>query len=189
MATVKIWDSDARDGVYPAVCAVCGAETDEPHRQTFSWSPPWAVVSVALFGVLGALLISANRRTKKVVLPVCPECRGHWFNRQFLGWVGLSVGVALLVLGVTMERQWGKAATEVVLFGGFGVMILTVITALVFRGIRAVEITDHTITLSGVSAEFARGLEANAAEDAAGAINLKRAGGGVELQMDRYLRQ
>jgi hypothetical protein len=188
MARVKIWDSDARDGVFPAVCAVCGAETDEPYRQSFSWTPPWAVVFVALFGVIGALLISANRRTKKVVLPVCPGCRGHWFNRQFLGWVGLSVGVAGLVLGVTKERQWGNPAAELLLIGGFGVMILTVITALVFRGIRAVEITDRTITLAGVSEEFARGVEANAAEDAAGAVNLMRAGGSVHRQMDNYVR-
>jgi hypothetical protein len=119
--------------------------------KSFSWGPPWKwILKLALlpFHLSGAVQI----KQASLKVPVCARHRYHWVARTaFL--VGSFLFVLLITLppiacvGNEVESMW------IILILGF-TSWLAVMAALRLGTVRAIEITDRTLTLAGVAGEF-----------------------------------
>src|SRR5262245_59256427 len=82
----------------PDVCMVCGQAADKHVRKTFSWSPPWIILTVLIAWPVAVLLMLVIRKRMTVEAPVCERHRGYWWKRQLLIWLPLVVFVAAAVV-------------------------------------------------------------------------------------------
>jgi hypothetical protein len=92
-----------------------------------------------------------------VGVPLCARHRFHWFGR-YLFILGGFLGIILLAyLAVT---QWeGPMAEDLALALGLGAFAwIIAVFVLLFTAIRPKEITDLSITLTGVSRKFAEAI-------------------------------
>jgi hypothetical protein len=176
MATVRLGRYEVEKYGLPDTCARCGAGAVVAPDKRFSWSPPWLAVLI-LLGLLGLVLYVvlalslAKRRT--VPLPFCERHRNYWRNRQIFIWGGLAAvflfGVLAIPLGVVVDDKGITDNTTLIASLGTGGLFLTwLLSAAVVQTqtIRAGEISDLSITLTGLSPEFAEALgEARRGED------------------------
>lgn len=169
MASVWLTDYECTDdGVLPPVCTRCGADADRTVKKTFSWYPPWVnILFVAgLLPWLIVMLILTKRMT--VYAPMCDRHRGHWWTRALLAnglaLLGIVALVSLMILGFILADNNRGQGDEFALYGmiaGVALFIpLIIVAVVVSKGtIRATEITDEEIQLTGVAIEFEDAVE------------------------------
>jgi hypothetical protein len=164
MATLRLGRYEVAQYDLPPFCAKCGRKAAVSPDKTFAWSPGWLAFLI-LLGLPGLILyiIVAVVLTKRmtVPLPLCERHRNYWRNRAILVYGGL---VAMLVLGVLgfiaaallHEEGSGDSAFLIAGVGTGGLFVVWVFTAaiVVSGGIRSAEITERSITLSGLSRDF-----------------------------------
>ena len=153
----------------PDVCARCGAETTNRVKKTFSWYPPWIIVTFFIGGLpLYLILAIVLRKTYTVAVPLCAEHKGHWTKRLLLNLLGvfglLGGGIALGVLFFALgdsdpaNRETYAGVGVLTIIGGIlACLVLVVITST--TAIRTTEITDRGIRLAGVGKEFVAAYE------------------------------
>jgi hypothetical protein len=153
----------------PPVCIRCGGSATLHKDKSFSWYPPW--VAVLILAGLAPYLIVAIILTKRmtVAAPLCDRHKGHWFWRTFLivaSFLGL-VGLFVLFIVFAVQSQPGARDTDMlagIACAGAAVgFLFWVIAAIVLQmtAIRPTEITDHTITLTGVAPDFIDAVRAD----------------------------
>lgn len=157
MATIRIYRDEARGDLFPRRCVRCGADADRDTTQTFAWMPGW--VHLLIFaGLLPWLIVCLiMRKSMRVTLPVCDAHRNHWLNRKlyiwggFLFWVAFGTGLALTA--DSLPRDAVPVAFGVLVFGG----LVWLVSGLIYvnTAVRAGEITDRWIKLTGVDKGFA----------------------------------
>jgi hypothetical protein len=167
MAQIRLYRSEVKEGRLPRICMRCGAEADAERRRDLTWYPPWVNLLV-LIGVLPAAIV-AMILTKRMTVyaPVCANHKNHWLVRSLIIYGGL-VGIILLALGavfvLAMADQGGGRGQPVltgIVCGGSVLLLivwLVVVAIAQSTAIRPKEITDKTITLTGVSEEFVNTL-------------------------------
>jgi hypothetical protein len=152
--------TDERDDL-PSVCARCGTPAQHRVRRTFAWYPSW-VILLLFAGVLPYLIVSSVLRKQRTVpVPLCDRHAKHWRWRTILTY-GALLGLCLVGVSsmVFADREWGPTANMVaglVCIGAVCALFPWLIMVLILQAtsIRAVEITDDSITLTGLSQEFA----------------------------------
>jgi hypothetical protein len=172
MASIRLGRYEAADGDLPEVCIVCGAPADGYKLKNFSWHPKW----VYFFIVLGLLplVIIALILTKRMSVraPICRDHRYHWIWRSWA--IGGSLVllivffIAAMVIGSSLESRANGGDFFGIICGGFvalGLIWLIAAVAVQSTAVRASEITDREITLTGVSHKFVEAvLERDEAE-------------------------
>ncbi len=168
MATLLMGRRPAEDEDVPDLCMQCGAPAAVYRERTFSWYPSW-VYLLLLAGLLPFIIVAlVLTKKKRLSVPLCHAHRNHWAWRNavmllsFLGLGGLAVGAAVLVNVAAGPNGFDQYSGFVC--GGFvvGLIVwLIVVAVLQQTAIRPTEITDHSITLTGVSKEFVRAYEEN----------------------------
>jgi hypothetical protein len=160
MAVLRLDSYDRKVVELPGVCMQCGAPSTLLKTKTFSWFPPWVwillfVCNVLIFAIVAAIM--TKRRT--VDVPLCEEHKNHWLWRQLLV-IGSLLGVlAIGVVAVMVNSDNGggdNALAGFLCVGSLILLVVWVILAVIVQAssIRPKEITDHGITLTGVSTAF-----------------------------------
>jgi hypothetical protein len=165
MSSVMILERE-RDEL-PRVCAQCGARASERVVRTFSWHPQWIIVTIVA-GLLVYIILAAIL-TKRMVLrvPFCEKHTNHWFKRNLIIWLSAAVigmvGVVALVVFSKANPGGGDRLTGMLCISAavLGLVWLIVTMVLQNSAIRPTEISDRSITLKGVCAEFADAVEEN----------------------------
>jgi hypothetical protein len=168
MAKVRLGRYEAEQGRLPDLCMRCTSTATATVARRFSWHPPW--VGVLILAGLLPYAIVALVLTKKVKFPVplCEAHKGHWKSRAWATW-GSAAGLALLGVGLIATLialdQPGRRNPNPELFGYacFGWVVLAlawliVVAVLQQTAIRPTEITDNSITLTGVHKDFAEAV-------------------------------
>ena len=173
MPIVRLSRFEVRKNLLPPVCVVCGAPAVVRRDRKFSWFPSWTWVIVLVSWLIGLILMVALTKTMRVRLPACAEHEGYWRRRgTFLaiGWVlTLSICAVLIVfLGLQPEQRQRALAvppcgTSATTFVTWIVMLIVVCN----RGVRAIQISERSITLAGVHERFDSALEADRDRDRA----------------------
>jgi hypothetical protein len=160
-------DRDEVDDL-PRVCMRCGQPSAVVRVRTFSWTPSW-VALLLLAGLLPYIIVALIlTKRMRVEVPLCAAHKGHWFWRAVLIWGSMLVLGALAILGIAIQAvladQGGGRGDETfayVCWGSIGLLLVWIVIVAVAQqtAIRPVEITDDTITLTGVSPDFRHALK------------------------------
>jgi hypothetical protein len=145
----------------------CGASTSTRKDKNFSWYPPWVGVLI-LAGLLPYLIVAlVLTKRMSVAAPMCSRHTGHWFWRTLIIILSLPALLIAIIGAVIVMSEADRAAGPgsnvaalicplvAILFLGWLVLILV----LQYTSIRPTEITDNSITLTGLSEEFVRAVE------------------------------
>jgi hypothetical protein len=176
MAQVRLGRYEAREGLLPPVCMVCGAPASVQPRTILARAPGWCYAAF-LFGVLPYFALTAYFGRRALVrTPLCELHKNHWLGRAlffgllFMAYAAVVVPAFFLSqLGFddikhTMDaerfrnlQRVGTLLGLLVALGGPPVL-LGVYLWLRYSAIHATEITAHSLTLEGVVAEFCEAL-------------------------------
>jgi hypothetical protein len=182
MAKLKIWKGDIQDGRLPPVCVVCGSEADATKTVNFHWNPSW-VILLLLFGLLPVVLgYLLTKKSMTVPLPVCERHRRRWSVRWIILGSWMTVAIGLGCLGAYVLAHGDKTLGENIMVSAAGLLVLAAI-AIMFLGdgrVHPNEITDQTITLTGLSDAFVQAME----QGHTGSVPSQ----GVALQTAKYYR-
>jgi hypothetical protein len=160
----------------PDVCMKCGAPSRVVVRRTFSWTPQWVgtliVVGLLFFTPLALIfLIVSAVMTKRmsVRVPLCEKHKGHWTMRMLitlLGFLGVLAFVGIAIFATVSEGDLAELTTLFWVVAGFLLLgWLITIAVLQSTAIKATEITDRSITLTGVSQGYIEALREDRGDD------------------------
>lgn len=148
MARIRLTFLEA-DGRLPKVCMVCGRTAVVVRPQALAWRPWWALFAAPF-------TVSPVAVLRKAVLqaPLCEAHRSCWESRRWAGLIGFMLlalaALNLAILSLPDAVLIGlRAVWTLVLILWLGWTLFLALTAL-----RAVEITDSHLILSGVAPEF-----------------------------------
>jgi hypothetical protein len=166
MATIRLTDRCSRPDDLPDVCMKCGRDATGRVMKKFYFTPSWVWLTFLCGGLpvlaIVALIVTKSRR---VSAPLCAEHQNHWSWRTWTIVGVLLVMVAGLITSIVIASEMrqgpGAGGGEVVaglfVVGLLGWLIMTAILSQ--SAIRTTEITDDTLTLTGVSKEFRAAVE------------------------------
>jgi hypothetical protein len=180
MATIKLYIDELEEGSLPCRCMCCGEHAALFKPTMFSWSPGW-VMALVVAGLLcsgplflvGLILIPLLLQRMQVPVPLCDRHRNHWLPVKVVLFGGLSI-FALLVYAtfVLYTTSGGANKARTALAGWFCFGTFLFFAALIFSvallqssTIRAVQITDKSITLTNISRRFIEAFEGEEEED------------------------
>jgi hypothetical protein len=159
MSQVRLSVQEA-DGYLPAVCMRCGKAATATVTKKMQWHPSWVYLLILLHVLIYIIVAMIVTRRAVVQVPFCDEHKGHWFKRNMWMWgtfflFGIAGVSTLILVGNLDDRAqndympFACIVSVVLLVGWFVIVIVCQNTA-----IRAKEITDTEILLTGVSEEF-----------------------------------
>jgi hypothetical protein len=163
MAALYLHRRDTDRDYLPEVCMACGQPSCAHIRKNFSWCPPWVGITI-LAGLLPYLIIALILTKRMTVdVPVCERHRGYWWKRYLLMFLPffLIAGVGIAV-GVAFSTPGRDDPSGLICFATFAVGVVWLIVAAIMqtRMIRPTEITDRTIRLKNVHADFVAQFDA-----------------------------
>jgi hypothetical protein len=142
----------------PNLSMRCGAPATIDRARSFSWYPPWILITILAGILICAILALILTKRMRVTVPLCHEHRNHWKARAlfnlfcFLALIALVIGAGVLSAYVNNDT----AITLAWLTVGLAFFAWLVGAAIAqATAIRPTEITDRSITLNGVAKEFA----------------------------------
>lgn len=194
MACVKIRFSEADN--LPHVCVYCGKPASMEKSKKYSKRPSWVSIFffiglfLWLFALLWVVLLFLAGTSKTLMMPVCDRhanC-GKWSMRIFL--TGLAVFAIGVMAGVLLHET-NKNLAENILIGGTLAFILAGLFAAFTADsqISALAIDDRSVTLKGVSKEFAAACRAEPVQLVAVGGKSRTSGGGIELTTAKYMKR
>jgi hypothetical protein len=139
-------------------------------RKKFSWYPPWIGILILGGPIPFAIVAAILTKRMQVVVPLCEAHRGHWTWRNWFIYGGLAVvgalglGAFILMIVLTEQRPPRPGTDAIVGISCIATAVLGLawlIAAAIVQstGIRPTEITDYSITLTGVADEFIDAVE------------------------------
>jgi hypothetical protein len=166
MATITLYRDEFEEALLPPSCMRCGAPATLAKQKTFFWGPKWlltlllvgAVCFAPLFGIAIILNLILLKRMR-IWVTLCEGHRNHWLPLRILLFSGIGI-LALLSFTtiVLFKTTRGPGDPRGELGFGFGVATVAFLLAMVFsaaflqtRVIRPAEITEDSITLTGVA--------------------------------------
>jgi hypothetical protein len=167
MAQIRLDRDEVRYEELPPVCMKCGEPAGIYLRKPFSWHPPWIGLLIVFFlwpYVIVALILT---RRMTVYAPLCDAHRNHWRTRNLLTILGLLGVLAVFFTGIIaassglVDRSDSDTVLALSVGGGLLLFVAWLLVAILLQSsaIRATEVTDHTITLTGVSPYFVEAVE------------------------------
>jgi hypothetical protein len=161
--TIRLMRHEVKKNQLPLRCMKCGADATTSVKKTFSWHPSW-VLLLLLCGLVPFLFVALMLNTRMTVhAPMCAEHRGHWRWRAWFIWGGFFLLVLLGCIAASLTgsnnaalSSIGTALFPLIVFGGLAWLIAAAIIQQ--TGIRTTRISDESITLTNVSAEFAEAV-------------------------------
>lgn len=160
MARIKFVGRETRRGALPMVCLVCGEDAVARLRRRFTWHPAW-VYAFIFTGLLPYwIVVQIIGKDRAIDLPMCRWHRHYWLIRFGILMASL---VAILIFNFVLAIIAASLNWEGWVCWPFWLMLLgwfAEIFALQFMGLRAVEITDNSITLTNISPIFAEEFQA-----------------------------
>lgn len=169
MANVTLSNGETEHGILPRVCCRCGKPADAEKNANFGWYPHWVLwlllINVGVFGFVAMIL----RREKTVCLPVCADHNSFWKGPEIfvtislVGAVIVPIGVADLMAGKPQRSDYFLATLLVCLVWGVFALIIGAVWRQ--RYIRITNMTDETISLKNLHADFVTALEADRDHD------------------------
>jgi hypothetical protein len=159
MPSVRLGRYEIEEYDPPDVCMKCGARSTVVVRRTFAWSPPWIIITILAGLLIYAILAMVMTKRMNVKVPLCQEHKGHWTMRTLsilLGFLGILVFVGLAIF---LSSEESDLATPVWLLV-VALLLAWLVLVIVFQytAIRPTEITDRSITLTGVSEGYIEAL-------------------------------
>ena len=169
MPTVQLHGRCSRPGDLPDVCAKCGAEAEHHVTKKFTWVPPWVFITILAGLLVYVVLAVILQKQYTVAVPFCKDHKGHWVKRLLLSLggffvlVGGGIGLAIL-MGVLSDSAAPADKDTYGIIAGLSVVggllaWVVVIVVAQWTAIKPKEITDNSITLTGVSQAFASAYE------------------------------
>jgi hypothetical protein len=158
MATIKLGRYEVERRDLPNLCMRCAAPATTRRDRTFAWYPPWVLIFILVALLVAVILAAVLTKRMRVSVPLCDQHRNHWLNRSlfiglgFLLVVALAIGAGVLSANVNSDAVIGITWLLVAL--AFIGWLLGLVVAQ-STAIRPTEITDRSITLTGVAQEFA----------------------------------
>jgi hypothetical protein len=159
MAKVRLQSYDGRVRDLPSLCMRCGAPSSLLRYRSFSWHPGWVAI-LLLVGLLPYVIVAlVLTKRARVDVPLCDKHKNHWLWRLlFLLGCPLLIGGGGVILAIALSSLEGppKDASGWVCAGCGLLFVFWLIAAAIIESlsIRPVQITDRTISLSGVSKDF-----------------------------------
>ena len=167
MADLVLWRDALPDKRFPPLCMRCGAPSGVVVEHCFLWARGDAV------GLWGSLFNLARQDRATVKVPLCERHRNIFRRRTFLVALAIIGPLAFLVGMILLARLAGPLPpggrhppaidrVEGILTIGFGLSLVYVLFAMFsWRGlaIRAVEIDENYVALTGVSEAFVVAVE------------------------------
>jgi len=171
MARVELSNSVVKRHQLPKLCMRCGAPATIHLDQTFKWVPPWVYFTLLAGPVVLALFILIGVTRMQISVPLCEAHKDHWKTRKLLLWSSTLIAILFICGGRYIS---GEEFNFPYLLPGFVLFLVAIIVSTVthYTAIRASNIRDHGITLTGVSEAFAE------AARRAGPANYRYAAGG-----------
>jgi hypothetical protein len=152
----------------PPVCLKCGAPATVFKNKQFSWQPPWVIILLPLGLIPYAIVSSILSRNKTVETPFCPRHKSYWWLFPTLVTVaclgvlilGFVVTMAVAIIHTTSQNHGADfgASCGITVLMFFGILLAAAVLSMT-RRIRATEITERYVRLTGVSPEFADAVE------------------------------
>lgn len=164
MAEVRLGRYQAEQQQLPGICMCCGAPAATYQQKEFSWFPSW-ITFLILAGFVPYLIVS-NILAKRIAIaaPLCNRHVSYWKRRFLITRIGMLAVVLLGIVLVAGLLTYNALAhhrdspLHIPFLIGWLVLFLAwpvVIIVMDARTIRPLEITDRSITLTGVAPEFA----------------------------------
>jgi hypothetical protein len=164
MATVRLGRYEAREGPLPPVCVACGVRARVVRNTVVSTFPAWFYLGVPL-GLLPFLLLWAFFSRRALVrAPLCTLHQFHWWWRKGALAVLFLFNFALFGLAIFVTDdphgiiRDGRGLVVFLWLLATVLMPLVLVAgdvALRYTGVHATEVGEHSLTLRGVSEEFA----------------------------------
>jgi hypothetical protein len=150
-AKFSFYEVDQR--LMPERCMRCGEPATTHKSRTFSWCPPWVIVTI-IAGLLPYVIVSlVLTKRKRVSVPFCDAHKHHWLYRGLIILFSFIALLGLIALDIAFgDQDFVKFLVVATLFAGLAWLIL--IAVLQSTAIRASEITDRSIKLSGLAESF-----------------------------------
>jgi hypothetical protein len=154
----------------PSLCMCCGSPATSTKEKKFGWFPRWISLLAPIGGLPFLIALMLSRKMMTVKIPLCQRHRRPWLRQQLFAVLVLAYVLVLpwllITLSVAAEKTWsrGNPGSLALLFGWFlGFPILFVLLFVVKRLAPHVKkITTDSITLGGVSEDFAQQLHGRA---------------------------
>jgi hypothetical protein len=157
MADIKLGRYEIAEYELPDVCLKCGARARQRLFHTFTWTPAW-VYAFLVLGLIGIIviriLINSVRQEFTVGVPLCEAHRGHWFWRNLIAVLLIVCFMAAAMGGILLAEELEDALAFVITFFSALFSLILAVILLQRTAIRAREITQQSITLTGVCDEF-----------------------------------
>jgi hypothetical protein len=160
----------------PGACMRCGQPAVVYKSKNFAWHPPWVAVLI-LAGLLPyAIVAIVLTKRMTVYAPFCEAHKNHWLVRILGALGGLllvgALGIGMIVLMANTDDPAGRrdnVLQSIKAVGCIGTLVLLVVwliglVVMQMTAIRPTEITDDTITLTGVSETFIDAVDADRAQ-------------------------
>jgi hypothetical protein len=165
MAVVRLGRHEAEKGGLPPVCLRCGAPATMTKAKQFRWYPSWVNILI-LVGLLPYIIVAAiMTKRMRIAVPLCAAHRSHWLWNDLLVPCGLAVVIFFpcaggFFLDAVVGSRAGNSIGLFVVFSFLLGLIAWIILAVVVgaRTIKPQEITDRSITLTGVDEAFVTAL-------------------------------
>jgi NhaP-type Na+/H+ or K+/H+ antiporter len=168
MASVRLGRFEVEEYRLPPTCARCGGKAVVWPDRRFSWSPPWLAALILLngLGIILYIVLSVSLTKRMTVpLPFCERHRNYWRNRQIFTWGGFAAvvvfGLLAIPLGIILDSKGitdNSLLIASLVTGGLFLTWLLSAAVVHTQTIRASEITDVAITISGLSPDFAEAV-------------------------------
>lgn len=166
MAIVRLGRYEVEKSQLPPVCMRCGAPAALVKNKNFRWYPSWVNVLI-LVGLLPYIIVAAILTKRMTVrAPLCAAHSSHWLANDILIPCGLAAVFIVpcsggFFINAVGGPRAGNSVGPFILLGLVGGLVVWIIAAVVVsaRTIRPQEITDRSITLTGVSPAFAAAVE------------------------------
>jgi hypothetical protein len=164
MAIVHLGGSDQQVTDHlPSVCVCCGKRATGHKEKTFAWFPRWTYLLLIVGALPYVILAMALQKRMRVRLPVCERHQGPPVGlilfRIFAVFYLLGLPWIVIAVSASTERTLGRGnPLAVTLLVGWLVGIFVLLGLLVAvnrRQVRPIRITNDTLTLTGVSEQFA----------------------------------
>jgi len=149
MARLELTRLEAANGQLPLLCMRCGAPAVVLREKRFFWSRPW------IDDPYHVLLYAFTTRSVIVRMPFCERHQDHYFGRTIVHYGGGLALVTLCFLSVVLD--W---FSPFFIFMGLAFWLIPTVILYV-TGIRAVSVTQGSISLIGVSPEFVAAHQAS----------------------------
>lgn len=164
MAEVKLGRLEAEEGELPPLCLRCGQPAVVYKRRKLAGQPAWTY-PLLLFMIWPFLIVSLLvRRRIRVLAPLCSTHQYYWRRRRRIAIAATIIYALLMVLVFLLclnaDANSGPFGSLWFVFWVAGVLLLLLVYLVRYHGICVTDITEESVTLTGISPIFVARLHA-----------------------------